>query len=173
MPMRQRKYHSSPAMLMDSRSPTTVQQKRHRPIIQEFHLHMSTEHTCFHLHSGRAKASHRLLIPSPRLVRRGRVIEPRATPLCGITKQRELRHEQDRAADLSQRSVHFSLLIGKDPERMKLVDYVQQITLLVAFGYTQQHQETDTNTADGVSLYLDGGSCHTLNNCLHGNRPAL
>ena len=43
-----------------------------------------------------------------------RVDEARTAPLDGVAVERELRHDEHRAADVDDRAIHLVLVVGKD-----------------------------------------------------------
>src|SRR6185436_9139434 len=100
------------------------------------------------------------------------VLERGATALATVGMQRELRDDQQRAADLVDGLVHATLLVLEDPEARDLLTQPIGIRLGVARGDAEEHAEPAIDGADDVAVDRDPRLAHALHHRTHARLVA-
>jgi hypothetical protein len=75
--------------------------------------------------------------------------------------------QQHPSTDLRERSIHFSLFIGKNAEPPNLIDQIPDIRLIIAFRRAQQDQEAALYSAYDLFIHLYRSVSDSLENGFH------
>src|SRR3989338_3392338 len=136
-------------------SRATIQDKSHRPVIGQRHIHHGTELPRFHLYVLAAQLLNKTTIKLFPLLGFGRPVKRRAAALAAIAVQRELGNNEDLRADLGQRQVHFPVRILEYPYLRDLLRQINGILLGVALAYTDEDQHAAADPADHLPIDPD------------------
>src|SRR5262249_31375946 len=98
-----------------------------------------------------------------------RLNEARPAALATITQQSELAHDQDRAADLSECQIHFSIGVVKNAKLNRFVGKLMSISLRIILLHTQQHDQTAADLTDYLAINGDTGPRDALQNGSHAD----
>src|ERR1700758_5331169 len=150
-----------------SKSLFRIQQNGHRPIVHQFHFHHLLKATRFTTEAGRAHAADESFVERARHLGARGVVEGRPLPLADISKQRELRHRQDRSADLRHRPVHLARIIFEDAEPYELVGQIRSPALRVLVANSQKHKHAPANFSGDLPCHRNLCPSDSLNDCAH------
>ena len=148
---------------LDNHAVSSFNDQRHRAVIDQRHLHVSTEYALLDRYARirHGIAEHRderlsELWPSS-------VHERWSPSLPHITCKRELRNDQHRATGLIQTDVHLALDITENPQSGDLPCGSDRIRLSVRRNEANQHQQTGTDRTDDRIVNLDRRLADPLN----------
>ena len=158
---------------MDGRSEglPAVQQDGHRPVVDQGHLHVGAEAPRLHpqalgLQQGLDGLAQRLGHLGP-----GGLYEIRASAVPGVGQQRELAHQQHRAAHVRKAQVHLVVFVLEHPQTGDLLGAVAGVGLGVPGLSADEHHEAVVDGARRLAVYGDGGDGDLLYDAAHGLIP--
>ena len=145
----------------------TVEQQRHRAVIQQAYVHVGLKHTGFNGQALAFQFSRHTLIESIRLFRTSRLDETRSATLSTVAVQSELAYEKHRSVDVSKSEIHLSIGVFEDSKTGDFSGDQYDVILRVILGNSQQYEEAPLNAPDDSVLHRDRGFGNTLNDGSH------
>src|SRR3989442_8054294 len=91
-----------------------IQKNRHRPVVNQTHLHHCLKDSSLNFQSERSDALDEVFIEFIRLVWLGGLCIRRPAPATNVAVERELRNDEHLASDLDDRAVHLFLIVLED-----------------------------------------------------------
>src|SRR5712664_1463228 len=144
-----------------------IQQQRHRPLIDDAHLHGGPEYSLADLHPARPHLLAELRIERLRYLRPCRIDETRPGPLPGISEQRELRDGQDPSANIQHGSIHLPLLILEHAQVDHLVREPPRIVVGVRTSDPNQHTQSSPDGTRHLAVHQHRAFTHPLHHRPH------
>lgn len=117
--------------------------------------------------AGSAQASGDFLIKLLRQYRWRGVGERRPIAFAAVGVQGELRYQQDRAADIHHRAIHFAQVVCENPQIFYLIGQGRGVFLVIIFADAKKNAQTGTDPADGLAVYGDPRFTDSLNYRAH------
>src|SRR5208282_445636 len=148
---------------------TAVEDDRYRAVVDEIYFHHRAELTRLDFNIASAGEREKVLVEAARFVGRGGFDERWAAAGVGVGEQRELRHDQHRAADLGERAVHLAGVVGEYAHAEDSIRQMSRVGFGVAVGNAQQHNESTRNFAHAAPVDAHLGAADALNNCPHSS----
>ena len=102
-----------------------------------------------------------------RVLRARRVDEARATALHRVAVERELRHDEHRAADVDDRAIHLVLVVGEDAQADELLGHPLDVVEGVRVREADEHGESSLDRAGDTIAHAHAGARHALNENSH------
>ncbi len=82
--------------------------------------------------------------------------------LPDLGEECELGDEEHRSPGAGKAHIHLPIAVGEDPHADDLRCSRPRIALIVAFGHTDEGEQTGLNLSGGASVDMDGGSVDPL-----------
>src|SRR5688572_31211252 len=124
-----------------------LEQQGHRPIVHEIHIHHGAEFARLDTEPFRAELGNERLIKRDCDFRPRGVYETRAPSLLRVSVQCELRHHQQRTANVGEREIHFAFIVAEEAESR---DFLRH-PLHLRFGVGRSESDEEEKAATDLS----------------------
>lgn len=134
---------------------------------------MSLEATHFRLNTRIAALFHETLIKLPCEAGRSGVIETGAPSFASVSRQCELRNDQNTATRIQHAEIHLALVIREDTQSKSLLGERTGFSFGIRAEYSEKDQQTPTDSPDYRSIHFHTGFFDTLQNRSHSLYPPV
>jgi hypothetical protein len=145
-----------------------VDHERYRTVIQEFDGHPRAEPPALCAELRADSLDERL-----GLLRRGGVDEARAVALTRVAVEREVRHDEDIAADVTHGQVHLAVVVLEHAQRRQLCGHLVGFGFAVACAYPEEHEQAAVDRSYLLPVARDGRRRNALHYRAHRRDPNL
>ncbi len=132
------------------------------------HVHHGTKTTRFDVQTPGAQCTNELQVQALRVGRVRGSVERRPPATTDVTKQGELRNDQDLAPNIDHRRRHLALIVREDAEPGDLIGDVFDILVAVLSRGTEVDEQSLTNGAHRLTVDADARFVNTLDDRSHG-----
>ena len=144
-----------------------VEEDRDGAVVQEGYVHVHRKTPGFHGDALAAAELAKMLVEAVGFLRLRGVIEGRPAPLPAVRRERELRDDEQRAADIGEREVHPARVIL---EGAQAADFLREL-VGVGVGVVAQDPQQDEEPAADLRHLLasdrDARATHALDDRFH------
>ena len=130
---------------------------RHRPVVDQMHLHVGAEPAGFDRDTAGTKGLGEGQIQPLAILGGGGSGKPRSVPARGVRRQGELADHQRRAANVQHRAVHLARLVLENADLRHLVSQLLGLRPGIALHGANQDHQTGAALADRFAVNLDPG----------------
>src|SRR5215831_6942014 len=152
---------------------SSLDPERHRAVVDDLDLHRRPELAGLDAHAALSKSVDELVVEGLRMLRTSRVDETRAAPLHRIAVQRELRHDEHRAADVDDRAIHLVFVVGEQTQTDELLGHPLDVVERVRVCEADENREPAVDRAGDSSVYAHAGAGDALNENSQARGPAF
>jgi len=139
--------------------------ERHGPVIHERDLHVGAEFARGDLAVARTRERQQAVEHRTRRFGRGGGAETRPRALVGVRGERELRNQQQAAADVGHRQVHAPGVVAEDPVGEHAREQALGMRRCVAALDADERENSAADLAHGLIVHGHRRSAHALYEC--------
>src|SRR5439155_18661639 len=139
-----------------------AQPERHRAVVHQSDLHVLAEATARYVGIARARTPDEMIEELASRIGRERGGEARAHALGGIRRKSELRHEQEAAAYLLDRKIHFTGAVGEHAIAQQTLEHALGDRFIVSRLRAYERQDSAIDGAQRLCPERDFGSRDAL-----------
>ncbi|GAF24808.1 hypothetical protein MTY_0136 [Moorella thermoacetica Y72] len=155
------------------KKPLAIQEHGYRAIVFQGHQHVGLEPAGGHLQAPGGQGGNELAVKVKGLLRRGRGGETGPPALATVAVEGKLGNCQDFPAGVPDGQVHFTILVGKDPQAGDFIGQVLHVGRAVLLPHPQEDEQTGTDCRNLFPGYRNPGLFDTLDYRPHGRPPLL